>query len=78
MAQNRGDKEYQTNIWFVDNMTGFKKLFSNLNEIEIHNVQLENDDTLHVKGNGTFRFGLISGKHKYLHNIQYISGLDLI
>lgn len=81
MTQNSEDDTHRSHIWFVDSgcsnhMTGFKTLFSDLDELDKQKVRLGNGNTLHVEGKGTVQFELSPGKFKFLHNIQYVPALD--
>lgn len=81
MEQNDKVEEQQpSSVWFADSgcsnhMTGFKSLFSNLDESVKQNVRLGNGSTLYVEGKGTVRFELSPGIFKFLHNVQYVPAL---
>lgn len=59
-----------------NHMSGFKSLFSNLDESMKQKVHLDNGNTLYVEGKSTMRLELGLGNFKFLHNMQYVPALD--
>ncbi|KAG9454468.1 hypothetical protein H6P81_007372 [Aristolochia fimbriata] len=72
-----GDEEKKKSIWYIDtgashHMSGYKELFTELDDSVQGEVRFENSSTLQVKGKGRIMIQTKKGDHRYISDVLYI------
>ncbi|KAG9454135.1 hypothetical protein H6P81_007039 [Aristolochia fimbriata] len=72
-----GDERKKKSIWYIDtgashHMSGYKELFTELDESVQGEVRLGNSSTLQVKGKGRIIIQTKKGDHRYISDVLYI------